>query len=435
MRLSREAARALRLAILLLCWPMTAEPAEPPLPELLNGNGDVGQRLFSPAALGKFFAALDRLEKRRARLPVRILQIGDSHSANDAFSGRMREALQARFGAAGRGWLPIGIPFKYFQPRLVTVEETGWRHLAGAEAAHAAPLGIDAGIAQSEQDGASMSLASTESEGFDRLAIEILSQPNGGTLTVGVDGHPSMRISTGGPHLRARRVEIPCPLQSRRAVLGIVGKQPVRLLAWTAERRRPGIIYENHGTIGATIGLFGQIDSATLAHELADSRPALIVVAFGTNEGFDDALDLRRYAAMFREHIETLRHGAQRASILVLGPPDGNRIDKAADSQDPCAWRPPLNLGLVRQAQRHIAAEQGWAFWDWAQAMGGECSMHRLFTRDPSWAFADHVHLNRLGYEATADVLFFDLMRAYEDWRRGHARSRAGLRGAGARGR
>ena len=41
---------------------------------------------------------------------VAILQIGDSHTANDSFSGRMRELFQARFGDAGRGVLPPGVP-------------------------------------------------------------------------------------------------------------------------------------------------------------------------------------------------------------------------------------------------------------------------------------------------------------------------------------
>jgi hypothetical protein len=35
------------------------------------------------------------------------------------------------------------------------------------------------------------------------------------------------------------------------------------------------------------------MNPATIALELSDSRPALMVVAFGTNEGFDAALDLR----------------------------------------------------------------------------------------------------------------------------------------------
>ena len=38
------------------------------------------------------------------------MQIGDSHTANDSFSGRLRELFQARFGDAGRGVMPPGCP-------------------------------------------------------------------------------------------------------------------------------------------------------------------------------------------------------------------------------------------------------------------------------------------------------------------------------------
>src|ERR1700681_1171571 len=77
-------------------------------------------------ALRPFFVALAGLDQHRARRPLRILQVGDSHTANDGFSGRLRERLQDRFGAAGRGWLPAGVPYGYFRPALVAVGESGW---------------------------------------------------------------------------------------------------------------------------------------------------------------------------------------------------------------------------------------------------------------------------------------------------------------------
>ena len=57
---------------------------------------------------------------------VVILQIGDSHTANDSFSGRMRELFQARFGDAGRGVLPPGVPYRWYRPARVTVTSDGW---------------------------------------------------------------------------------------------------------------------------------------------------------------------------------------------------------------------------------------------------------------------------------------------------------------------
>ncbi|MBV9863407.1 MAG: hypothetical protein JO267_14810 [Alphaproteobacteria bacterium] len=411
---------------------------------------DAEQRLAQPAGLGAFFAALDALERKQATRPLRILQIGDSHTANDAFSSAMRERLQARFGAAGRGWLPAGVPYKYFQPRQVSVAETGWRHVGPAEAAQAMPLGLDATVAESLGAGSRMSLASTEPEGFNRFGIEFLTQPKGASLTIRIDQRRPVSVPTEAPEMHIKRVEMSLPGVAHQVELATHDRQPAAILGWTVERRRPGVIYENHGTVGATIGLIGKMNPSAVAFELAERRPALIVVAFGTNEGFDDSLDPKQYAETFAEAVGALHERAPEAAILLLGPPDGDRLDKAcaqsADAAKPatpalspaaapecvadgsaansCAWRPPRNLAVVRQAQKRLAAQRGWAFWDWSQALGGACGMHRLVGRDPPLAAPDHVHMTKAGYTAAAEVLFGDLMAEYEKWKHGRVARR-----------
>ena len=49
--------------------------------------------------------------------------------------------------------------------------------------------------------------------------------------------------------------------------------------------------------------------------------------------------------------------------------------------------------------------------------MGGMCSIDRMSAADPPLAMPDRVHLSGAGYRAMADLLFADLMRAYEDWK------------------
>jgi lysophospholipase L1-like esterase len=433
-------ALALTLALAQCAKPAPAPPmsktAEMTLPTLSDAARVDDRRLFSASGLERFFAALDRLERQRAARPLRILQIGDSHTAGDAFSSRMRDLLQTRFGAAGRGWLPAGIPFRYYRPRLVTVTAEGWRQLGPRDAGPDVPLGLDAAVAESEYPGALMMLASGEAPGFDRLGLEFVARPAGPPLQIRIDRQESFLVSTAAARIRAKRVAIPVGSGAHTVALTALDRRSIALLGWEVERDRPGIIYENHGTIGATVDLLGRLSPRTVAAELADSRPALIVVAFGTNEGFDDSLDLGGYAARFRARVAALRAMAPRAALLVLGPPDGNRLapscPHAAARQDvcvaggevaapACSWHEPPNLAAVRHIQQRVAAAEGWALWDWSQAMGGPCSMHRLFLRDPPLAFADHVHLNGAGYRATADVLFFDLMNAYEGWKRGAA--------------
>ncbi|HTW54266.1 MAG TPA: GDSL-type esterase/lipase family protein [Stellaceae bacterium] len=376
------------------------------------------QHLASPEALAPFFAALD---DRTMRQPVRILQIGDSHTASDSLSGRMRERFQARFGAAGRGWLPAGVPYKYYRPQLVGVSEDNWRHVKPNDHAGVA-LGLDAVAAESEPQDAVMTIESTEPEGFDRFAVEYLTQPDGSAFTVSADGGAPVRISTASSVTAVTRFDLPLDRPAHRVELRAAGRPPVALLGWDVERQTPGVIYENHGTIGATVGILEQITPEAVSFEMAERRPALLIVAFGTNEGFDDRLDLEGYGARFASAIRALRRAAGGVPVLVLGPPDGNRHDRACTaapcgSSDPCAWDAPAKLSPVRDIERRVAAQNGWAYWDWFGAMGGVCSIDRMSQANPPLAMPDHVHLSSAGYQVMADLLFSDLMRAYETWK------------------
>lgn len=388
-----------------------AGPAEPP------------PRFAAPERLAPFFTALAALADGSARQPVRILQIGDSHSANDSLSGHLRELFQARFGDAGRGWLPAGVPYAYYRPHLVSVSETGWQHVKATD--HSGqPLGLDAVAALSRPRDATMSLDSTDPNGFDRFAVEYVARPRGTPFAVQVDGGRPMRVSTAASTASIRRFSLKLDQPARRVELTAKGRPPVVLLGWDVERAAPGIIYENHGTIGATVNLLGQMSPSAVTFEMDDRRPALLIVAFGTNEGFDDGLDLEHYAARFAANVEALQRAAHGAPVLIVGPPDGNRVTAGctatacdSGSTESCAWHEPVKLSAVRDIQRRAAEQHGWGFWDWFAAMGGTCSIDRMASAQPPLAAADHVHLTQAGYDQVADQLFADLMRDYERWK------------------
>ena len=82
--------------------------------------------LCQPEALNGVFEALARTEAGLGTAPVHILQIGDSHTAGDRITGKLRAALQARFGDGGRGVLPPGIPYAGYAPLQVEVTADGW---------------------------------------------------------------------------------------------------------------------------------------------------------------------------------------------------------------------------------------------------------------------------------------------------------------------
>ena len=352
-------------------------------------------------------AAVFRCPRGHARAaPVVILQIGDSHTANDSFSGRLRELFQARFGDAGRGVLPPGVPYRWYRPARVTVTSEGWS-VVSSYRGDPGPFGIT-GLRQHADGPAEMTLSADDPGDLDRAEIEVLRQPGGGTLDVELEPGAPCGDRDGRDDPAGGVAPVPSAPGSHTLTLRARGDGPVDVLAWSVTRGRPGVIYANLGTVSASVDLMDAWDPALLRQDLAHLSPSMIVLAFGTNEGFRDSTDPDGYADRLCRPAARTACRRPGAALLVLGPPDAYRHRPKGSTAPPACgdpnWTEPANLGPVREAERAVAAREGAYFWDWQAAMGGPCSMLRWAVTDPPMAAPDHVHLFAPGYQATAEV-------------------------------
>jgi len=384
-----------------------------------------------PPPLAAFFRALERLEQHDGA-PVRILQLGDSHTAGDYFPGELRARFQQRFGDAGRGLMQPGIPFRGIRQAEIHLAQTGrWTYRNSFTHPEEGPYGIAAFSAESRGAGATLSVESSDAEGFDRVEVAYLRQPKGGALDIEVDGKRLRHIATGGTE-HFQRVTIAVPKGSRGLLLRAADKRPVRILSWSIERHTGGVTVAGFGVSGASIGLVQKWSPEIVADEIKHLNPALIILAYGTNEGFLEDFDEGRYRETVAAVLDFIRRAAPSASILVLGPPDGQHLVPAAcysrrgsgaeatcvrgsgASGSGCTWVTPRALGTVREIEREEAKRVGAAFWDWAAIMGGDCAMHQWGLLDPPLGRADHIHMTAAGYAKSADALFRELIEAYD---------------------
>ncbi len=368
--------------------------------------------LCQAGALTGLFEALARSEAGGGPQPVHIVQIGDSHTAGDRITGKLRAALQARFGDGGRGVLPPGVPWDGYAPLQVEVTATGWTTtlapLAGNAGYVRAGVGLTGVQAISVQPGGALTFRrETVSPASLRIGLcgegpgrlQVTADDRTWTVTFDQDRCPSL-VADGTP----RQIEL-------RALDGTLSLDNVRLTHVAG-----GVELSNLGVVGATLRDLAARDQAVVARELAAWRPALIVLAFGTNEGFDDGLDARAYEALLRGQIVRLRRLAPGASLMILGAPDALRNGVANGCGADGRRAPPPSLAVVRDVQRRVAADTGVAFWDWHGRMGGDCSADRLATRDEPFMLRDRVHFSSVGADWIGGVLHADLMAAYDAW-------------------
>src|SRR5579862_2348559 len=117
--------------------------------------------------LDSFYRDLNELEQQH-RHQVQIVQLGDSHTAGDIFTGHLRELLQGRFGNAGRGTVAPGLPYRGAIWSEFTVAQTGrWKVFNSRNAPNAAEYGISGFQLASVSAGASMTATMAESGWFD----------------------------------------------------------------------------------------------------------------------------------------------------------------------------------------------------------------------------------------------------------------------------
>jgi lysophospholipase L1-like esterase len=377
-----------------------AAPVEPTAPPRMTAAVELG--IQNAAAMIPFYEMLYRLEQHHNEgEPVRVLHFGDSHTASDDWAGEMRQRFQQRFGDGGPGFTQAGRPFAGFRRYDSRASMSrGWA-AAGALARHTDGLTGLAGFSlETDRPGETITL---EAEGR-LLEVFYLRQEGGGAFQIEDNGSTLGSVSTDGAAGPAYyRKELPSG--SHRLVLRTTGGAPVRVYGWVLEKSG-GVTWETLGVNGAQVETLLQQHAGLLRSHIERRNPALIVLAYGTNEARRRDLTEEAYRADLARVVGLVRQSAPAASILIVGAPDqGIRTRRRA------VVVTPDGVDRIIVAQREAALAAGCGFWNLRTAMGGAGSMKQ-------WVMAglaqrDYVHFTTPGYRLLGDSLYELLMGQY----------------------
>jgi lysophospholipase L1-like esterase len=352
--------------------------------------------LENAGALVPFFEQLSHPPEAGS---LHILQYGDSHTASDDWANQLRQEFQTKFGAGGPGYTLPGHPFLgYRRFDSHGSNSRGW-YTGGIVTRKGDGIDGLGGVSLTAQTAGETVTLSVECQ---QLELHYLRQPGGGQVEFSVDGAPVATVDTDGESAAGTYQYAAAP-GLHQYTLRTLSAAPVRLFGWVAQNQA-GVTYETLGINGAQANLMLEWNPAVLDSELMSRDPAMVVLAYGTNEALSHSWTPDGYYATLTTLIQRLRTALPAASILLVGPPD-------------CAHRmngrlaPFPHLDEVIEIQRQVARENGCAFWDWRAAMGGPGSVRQWV--QAGLGQGDYTHLTGSGYRMIGDTLFGDLMEQY----------------------
>ncbi|AIR89235.1 SGNH/GDSL hydrolase family protein [Pseudomonas cremoricolorata] len=329
------------------------------------------------------------------RAGVHIVQLGDSHTAADLFSGELRQLLQARYGDGGIGLVPASAVPGIRSDRLIINSSARQWQLVSArnEQSEQFPLGGYLSLPL-----AARSTVSLQARGDDsrRYQVSALYRADVDTsLSASAGQRVALPATQGQWRLSPALDNVGLPTQ-----LNVSASPGLALGGWYVQgRKNAGVTYSSLGINGARLEVVDKWQ-AGWQDTLKALRPDLIILAYGTNEAFDDTLDLALYQSQMDATLTRLHRDLPGAAILLVGPPDSIKQRRAVS----CAARQPQPLAAVVRIQRQLARKHQALFWDWQAYMGGPCSIARWQAQ--GLARPDLVHLSADGYRQSAQGLY-----------------------------
>ena len=98
------------------------------------------------------------------------------------------------------------------------------------------------------------------------------------------------------------------------------------LLSWATFGESGGVALSNLGVSGTQLRDFAARDDAVLTAEFEAYKPDLIILAYGTNEGYVPTVDTAAYEALLKDQLRRLKRLTHGVPVLVLGAPDAETL-------------------------------------------------------------------------------------------------------------
>lgn len=384
--------------------------------ESWKGQSD-DKALPSPFPMGRFFAALQKLETRPDKAKVRIAYFGDSMIEGDRITQSLRNDLQNQFGGQGVGFVPV-VYAHYGDRRTIWHRFSGdWEDMNFMKPARPKyGFGISGEYFLTNQPKAAGrtwvrykgSKEYETTKQFEQVRLFYGPRPESASekdyfVAVKTDVEKDTFFLEGkqvvNESMLSREMTKEIKLNFR-----IPKDMPVYGLSFES---RHGIFVDNFSARGHSGMNLIEIPSENLNQFSKLLDYDLIVLQFGLNVVSKNRKDFSSYEKGMKKVVEHFQQNAPNSDILIVSVSDKSTRIGGSLQTDP-------SVPLIVKAQERVARQTNTAFLNLYEEMGGRNSMIQWVKAKPSLARNDYAHPNRRGAVKVGNIVRDYINREYD---------------------
>jgi lysophospholipase L1-like esterase len=373
--------------------------------------------------LHSFFSGIDGLKTKGTSL--RILHYGDSQIEGDRITSILRNTLQTKFGGSGPGMLPAieVVPSIAIQQSA----SENWKRYAlfggATNNLQHSNFGALATISRFEinEENKTVWLKFIPSKAgfasirkYNKAVLHIGNLEAECIIDFAVKGDivSSETIEAGTAYKRITKHFATTPDELTIQFTGNVSPDVYGI----SLENNDGVTVDNIAMRGGSGTVFRKMEKAHLNAAFDNQNIGLIILQYGGNTVpyITDSAHAEQYGKFFASQIRYLKSVQPLASFLVIGPAD---MSTGIDGE----MQTFPNLECVRDALKKAALNNGCAFWDLYEVMGGKNSMLNWVAAEPPLAAVDYVHFSPAGAKTVGELFTKHLLTEFNDWKKNTA--------------
>ena len=340
---------------------------------------------------------LFRLKKGEA-VKIRIAYFGDSMIESDLLTQTLRKLLQQHYGGVGVGYLPLSSNVAEFR-HTASVKGTGWedQHLKTS------------GVTNVYLSGHSF-LGKGEGIYTDHTYPKDNIKNVQKALLFGKTNGVEVSVNNQTVTLKGNQLVNRLILNDNvDSAIQIKSNCTVPLYGITFESEQ-GVFVDNFSFRGITGIEYKCLQDDYIKAIQATNEYDLVVLQYGVNMMFrPNDTDYTYYQKMFSPVLSKFKTAFSNADILLIGAADrAFRYDGV--------YKTAIGLPNLVQLQAQMAFDNGFAFFNLFQTMGGENSIVRWAEQQPSLANKDYIHPNGRGANILGEKIFEAIQKEFNKY-------------------